>query len=83
MQKILKGYEVERKVLSTLDFESAEADMGYKSEKKEEKHLDYNFFALRVYALDGLCKAGTAGIGAGTGERDARVAEICRGSGCL
>jgi len=27
------GYKVERKSLSTIDFESAEADMGYKVEK--------------------------------------------------
>lgn len=30
-------YKVERKELSTIDFESAEADMGYKNEKKGRK----------------------------------------------
>ncbi len=30
------GYKVERKALSTIDFESAKADMGYKNEKQEK-----------------------------------------------
>ena len=45
-----KGKKVERKALSTIDFESAEADMGYKNVKKyEEEYVKIN--GIRQYLL--------------------------------